>query len=106
MWMARMRLFRRSGRPVKLAAAMTNVVQLRPGVGSGDQSVTMTAARDATALVGLLAGMIERIESAGAQIAVLDRPPFQIERTIQALLDATTALEQAADALLDGDEDR
>ena len=101
-----MRLYRCSGRPVKLAAAMTNVVQLRPGVGSGDQSVTMTPARDATALAGLLAGMIERIESAGAQIVVLDRPPFQIERTIQALLDATTALEQATDALLDGDEDR
>jgi hypothetical protein len=101
-----MRLYRCSGRPVKLAAAMTNVVQLRPGVGSGDQSMTMTAARDATALVGLLSGMIERIESAGAQIVVLDRPPLQIERTIQALLDATTALEQAVDALLDGDEDR
>ena len=89
-----------------MAAAMTNVVQLRPGVGPGDQSVVTTAARDATALDGLLAGMIERIESAGAQVAVLDRPPLLIERTIQALLDATMALEQAADALLDGDENR
>lgn len=101
-----MRLFRHRGRSVKLAAAMTNVVQLRPGVGLGDQSVTTTAARDATAIVGLLTGMIERIESAGAQVAVLDRPPLQIERTIQALLDATTSLEHAADALLHGAEDR
>ncbi len=104
--MGRMRLYRRSGRPVKLAAAMTNVVQLRPSVGPGDQSVTTIAARGATAIVGLLTGIIERIEIAGAQVAVLDWPPLQIERAIQALLDATTSLEHAADALLDGDEDR
>lgn len=85
---------------------MTNVVPLRPGFRLGDQAVTTTAARDATAIVGLLSAMIERIESAGAQVAVLNRPPLQIERTVQALLDATTALEQAADVLLDGDEDR
>lgn len=89
----------------KLALAMTNVVQLRPAVQPGDRAVTTTASRDATAVVGLLAAMIERIESAGARIVVLDRPPLQIERAVQALLDASTALEQAADALLD-DEDR
>ena len=101
-----MRRYRRSERSAKLAAAMTNVVQLRPAVRAGDQSVTTTAARDATALVGLLTGMIEQVEGAGAQVALLDRPGLQIERTIQALLDAATALEQATDALLDGGGDR
>lgn len=47
--------------------------------------------------------MIERIEIAGAQVALLDRPALQIERAIQALLDAATALEQAAGALRDGE---
>jgi|1185.fasta_scaffold442777_2 hypothetical protein len=105
MWMDCPRLYRSGRRSAKLTA-MTNVVQLRPGVWPSDQSLVTTAARDATPLVGLLIGMIERVEGVGAQAALLDRPPLQIERIVQALLDAATALEQATDALLDGDDDR
>jgi len=104
--MSRAGLYGTLGHAAKLVAAMTNVVQLRPVVHPIGQGVATTAARDATAIAGLLTGMIDRVESLGAQIAVLDRAPLQIERIVQSLLDAATALEQAVDALLDGDEGR
>ena len=96
--MGRLRLYRFGGRSARLATAMTNVVELRPG-RPGDP--TAVALRDDAVLFGLLTGMIERIEGFGAQVTLLDRSPLQIERTVQALLDAATALEQAADALAD-----
>jgi hypothetical protein len=83
---------------------MTNVVELRPG-RPGDPTAAAALRSDAV-LVGLLNGMIERIEGVGAQVALLNRSPLQIERTVQALLDAATALEQAADMLTDGRESR
>lgn len=83
---------------------MTNVVELRPG-RPGDPTAAAALLNDAV-LVGLLTGLIERIEGVGAQVTLLDRSPLQIERTVQALLDAATALEQAADVLTDGGEIR
>ncbi len=81
---------------------MTNVIPLRP-VRPTPGGAAPDGAPDPASLPGLLSGMIERIEIAGAQVALLDRPALQIERTIQALLDAATALEQAAGALRDGE---
>ena len=104
MWMGRARLYRRGGRSARLAAAMTNVVPLRPGAWPDGQGVTTTAARDATALVGLLTCLTEQIEGAGARVALLDRPALQIERVIQALFDATSALEQATDVLVESED--
>jgi len=102
--MGRRRLYRFGGRSARLATAMTNVVELRPG-HPGDPTAAAALRSDAV-LVGLLNGMIERIEGVGAQVALLNRSPLQIERTVQALLDAATALEQAADMLTDGREIR
>jgi len=96
--MGRARPYRFGRRSAKLATAMTNVVEMRPGRPGGP---TAAALRDDAVLFGLLTGMIERIEGFGAQVTLLDRSPLQIERTVQALLDAATALEQAADALAD-----
>ena len=104
MWMTARAPYWKGGRSGKLAAAMTNVVPLRPGAWPDGLGVTTTAARDATALVGRLACLVDQIESAGAQVALLDRPALQIERAIQMLFDAATALEQATDVLIEGDE--
>ena len=86
------------------ARIMTNVIPLRPRRPAPEPDVVTAAPWDRTALVGALACMIEQVEIAGAQVAVLDRPALQVERIIQFLMDATTSLECAVDALVDGYE--
>ena len=81
---------------------MTNVVpfQSRP---AGTRHLGAATARDTGALIADLVAIAERIRTAGEDASGLPYPRLQIERTVQSLLDAISAVEQAAGTLTNDD---
>ena len=82
---------------------MTNVVPLKP---RGQQHAPLPAAvaRDTAALVADLVDLAEQIRVTSERAAALAHPGLRVERTVQCVLDAVTAIERAADALTDNGE--
>lgn len=76
---------------------MTNVVPLKPR-GMGREAAL---ARETAALVGDLVGLMDQIRAVAERSANLTHPPAKIERTVQSLLDAVSALEHATETLTD-----
>ena len=82
---------------------MTNVIPWRPR----DASLAEAAgdpAREVAALASDLVSLAEQVRAASLRASELQRPALQVERTVQALLDAVTALERGADVLTDEGE--
>lgn len=72
-------------------ALTSNVVPLRPRPVEAD----LAAGRATGAFVSDLVALLAQLEEASAQAATLPRPRLEVERTVQHLLDAATALERA-----------
>lgn len=78
---------------------MSNVVPFlrRPAA----PPVTVT---DVVAVADDLFALLEQLELVSAQAAAMGRPAREVERTVQNLLDAVTAVERALDCIGEGDE--
>lgn len=81
---------------------MSNVVPLTPR-GRKPGGLTSPSVREAAALSMDLAGLVEEIRAAAIRAADLGQPAPQVERTVQSLLDAVTAVERAFDLLIEDD---
>lgn len=82
---------------------MTNVVPFQSRSSSPARS-NIALARDTAALIADLVEIAEQIRNASAGASSLPYPALQIERAVQSLLDAITAIERAANALTDDGE--
>jgi hypothetical protein len=82
---------------------VSNVVPLRPHAAE-TLAARHAGARATGALVSDLVAVVAQLREAGAQAAGLPRPPIEIERTVQHILDAVTAVERALDTATDGGE--
>jgi hypothetical protein len=68
------------------------------------QAAGASADEERAALAESLIDLMDRVREATARAAALPGPCLQVEQTAQHLLDASTALEQAMDALTEGGE--
>ena len=59
---------------------------------------------DVVAVADDLFALLEQLEIVGARAAAMGRPAREVERTVQNLLDAVTAVERALDCIGEGDE--
>ena len=82
---------------------MTNVVPFQNRT-SGLARSEAAQARDTAALINDLVGIAEQIRGASSGASSLPYPALRIERAVQSLLDAITAIEQAAHTLADEGE--
>jgi hypothetical protein len=82
---------------------MTNVVPFQSR-GSGIARGEAAMARNTAALVADLVAVAEQIRTASEAASHLPYPSLRIERTVQSLLDAITAVERAAAALTNDGE--
>lgn len=80
-------------------ASMSNVVPFlrRPPA----PAVVVT---DVVAVADDLFALLEQLEIVSARAAAMGRPAREVERTVQNLLDAVTAVERALDCIGEGDE--
>ena len=78
------------------ADPLSNVVPLRP------RPPAAAGGRETASLVSDLVAVIAQLRDASARSAGLARPAIEVERTVQLLLDAVTAVESAVDVATDG----
>ena len=81
---------------------MTNVVPFRSRP-AGLSHAGNPGPRDTGALIADLVAIADQIRMASDDASGLPYPKLQIERTVQSLLDAITAVEQAARTLTNDD---
>lgn len=62
----------------------------------------LRAASDAAAVAGDLLGILEQLEGLVERAAAMDRPPIEVERSVQHLLEAIGAVERASDTIGEG----
>jgi hypothetical protein len=62
------------------------------------------AVYDVVAVADDLFALLEQLEVVSARAASMGRPAREVERTVQNLLDAVTAVERALDCIGEGDE--
>ena len=60
------------------------------------------AGRDAAAVAADLLGVLDQLEALVERAAAMDRPPIEVERSVQHLLDAIGAVERASDTIGEG----
>ena len=60
------------------------------------------AACDVAAVASDLLSVLDQLEGLVERAAAMDRPPLEVERSVQHLLDAIGALERASDTLGEG----
>lgn len=59
---------------------------------------------DVVAVADDLFALLEHLQATSARAASMGRPAREVERTVQNLLDAVTAVERALDCIGEGDE--
>lgn len=78
---------------------MTNIVPFRPR-----PPVTRLARCEVVTVAGDLLGLLEQLEDVSARAAAMGRPALEVERTVQHLLDAISAVERALDCIGEGEQ--
>ncbi|MBX9931707.1 MAG: hypothetical protein K2Y56_09250 [Methylobacterium sp.] len=76
---------------------MSNVLQFR-------RPTPAVAETDVVAVADDLFGLLDQLQALSARAALMGRPTREVERTVQNLLDAVTAVERALDCLGEGEE--
>lgn len=79
---------------------MSNVVPFRRR-----QPIAQVARCEVVAVAGDLLDILEQLEDLSGRAAAMGRPPREVERTVQNILDAVTAVERALDCVGEGDEE-
>lgn len=78
---------------------MSNVVPFRPR-----PTVTRLARCEVVTVAGDLLALLEQLEDVSARAAAMGRPALEVERTVQHLLDAVSAVERALDCIGEGEQ--
>ena len=78
---------------------MSNVLPFRPR-----RTVAPLARCEVVAVAGDLLDLLEQLEGVSARAAATGRPSIEVERTVQHLLDAVTAVERALDCIGEGEQ--
>ncbi|MCJ2073553.1 hypothetical protein MKK75_33005 [Methylobacterium sp. J-030] len=78
---------------------MSNVLPFRPR-----PSVARLARCEVVTVAGDLLELLERLEDVSARAAAMGRPAREVERTVQHLLDAVSAVERALDCIGEGEQ--
>ncbi|GJD79038.1 MULTISPECIES: hypothetical protein [Methylobacterium] len=78
---------------------MSNVLPFRQR-----QPVAKLARCEVVAVAGDLLTLLEQLEDVCARAAGTGRPPLEVERTVQHLLDAVGAVERALDCIGEGEQ--
>ena len=77
---------------------MSNVLPFRPRT-----TVQQLARCEVVAVAGDLLALLDQLEDLSARAAAMGRPPLEVERTVQHLLDAVSAVERALDCVGEGE---
>ena len=80
-------------------SAMSNVVPFRQR-----PPVAQLARCEVVAVAGDLLTLLEQLEDVCARAAATGRPALEVERTVQHLLDAVSAVERALDCIGEGEQ--
>jgi hypothetical protein len=80
-------------------AFMSNVLPFRPRT-----PVQQLARCEVVAVAGDLLTLLEQLEDVSARAAAMGRPALEVERTVQHLLDAVSAVERALDCIGEGEQ--
>lgn len=78
---------------------MSNVLPFRPR-----QAVATLARCEVVAVAGDLLSLLEQLEDVSARASAMGRPTLEVERTVQHLLDAVSAVERALDCIGEGEQ--
>ncbi len=78
---------------------MSNVLPFRPR-----PAVATLARCEVVAVAGDLLTLLEQLEDVSARAACHRPPPIEVERTVQHLLDAISAVERALDCVGEGEQ--
>ena len=78
---------------------MSNVLPFRQR-----QPAAQLARCEVVAVAGDLLDLLEQLEDLSSRAAAMGRPALEVERTVQNLLDAVSAVERALDCIGEGDE--
>lgn len=90
-----------SGDSLPMPSPASNVVALRPRAAADLARAGLATASVADELVALA----RQLREAGGNVATLERPSLEVERAVQLVLDAVTAVERALDVVT-GDGER
>ncbi|WP_375462508.1 hypothetical protein [uncultured Methylobacterium sp.] len=78
---------------------MSNVLPFR-----APTPVQQLARCEVVAVAGDLLTLLDRLEEVSARAAAMGRPALEVERTVQNLLDAVSAVERALDCIGEGEQ--
>lgn len=78
---------------------MSNVVPFRRR-----QPAALPGRCEVVAVADDLFAVLEQLQAVSQRAALMGRPSIEVERTVQNLLDAVTAVERALDCIGEGDE--
>ncbi len=78
---------------------MSNILPFRPR-----PAVATLARCEVVAVAGDLLVLLEQLEDVSARAAAMGRPAKEVERTVQHLLDAVSAVEHALDCIGEGEQ--
>ncbi|AIQ88074.1 protein of unassigned function [Methylobacterium oryzae CBMB20] len=67
-------------------------------------TVTRLARCEVVTVAGDLLALLEQLEDVSARAAAMGRPALEVERTVQHLLDAVSAVERALDCIGEGEQ--
>lgn len=81
----------------------SNVVALKPRALAHAEEAAR-AGRATAAVVDELVALAGQLRDAGGNVATLGRPALEVERAVQLVLDAVTAVERAVDVVTDHGE--
>ncbi|WP_342106740.1 hypothetical protein [Methylobacterium sp. SI9] len=78
---------------------MSNVLPFRPRA-----NVARLARCEVVTVAGDLLALLDQLEDVGARAAAMGRPAREVERTVQHLMDAVSAVERALDCIGEGEQ--
>ncbi|MCJ2017831.1 MULTISPECIES: hypothetical protein [unclassified Methylobacterium] len=78
---------------------MSNVLPFRPRA-----NVARLARCEVVTVAGDLLELLDQLEDVSARAAAMGRPAREVERTVQHLLDAVSAVERALDCIGEGEQ--
>ncbi|MCJ2062537.1 hypothetical protein MKK63_07440 [Methylobacterium sp. J-088] len=78
---------------------MSNVLPFRPRA-----NVARLARCEVVTVAGDLLELLDQLEDVSARAAAMGRPAREVERTVQNLLDAVSAVERALDCIGEGEQ--
>ncbi len=78
---------------------MTNVIPFVARANADPATDPVAAARTTASVVAYLVSVVEQISEISGRVLPLPNDPREVERTLQALLDAISAIEHATEVL-------